>query len=247
MVFIVIMSIACILANMFQCLPVQSNWETSLWETRKCIDRQYLQYAGAALSVATDIAILVMPIKYLLALPVAKRYKIQVVVLMTLGALACICSIIRFKYIYVVANSKDPTWDGFWLSFWTSLEYNLGLITSSVPAIKPLYVKYVGSKFTSLRGNNSSCMDSQESKPSEASMATEVSMPHIAWFGLYIKNFLTWLSNISKMDKVGCIKRWTLGVCMDGVWSLDFLLFVRLHVYTPIADFFWNHISFLAI
>lgn len=29
MVFIVVMSVACILANMFQCLPVRSNWETS--------------------------------------------------------------------------------------------------------------------------------------------------------------------------------------------------------------------------
>jgi len=172
MVFIIAMSTGCLLANMFQCLPVQSNWETALWHTRKCVARDDIQLAAAALGFATDIAILVMPLKYLIALPVATRYKIQVVVLMSLGALTCIASIVRFRYIFVVESSKDPTWDGFWLSFWTALEYHLGLITSSVPAIKPLWVKYVGSRFSSLRGNHSSA-DSEESKP------TEISMPYI--------------------------------------------------------------------
>jgi len=172
MVFIVAMSTGCLLANMFQCLPVQSNWEPADWDTRKCVHRVDIQFAAAALGFTTDIAILIMPIKYLLALPVATKYKIQVVVLMGLGALTCIASIVRFRYLIIVAYSADMTWDGFYLAFWTAIEYHLGLITSSVPAIKPLWVKYVGSKFSSLRGNQSSAY-SEETKP------TEISMPDI--------------------------------------------------------------------
>lgn len=39
-----------------------------------------------------------------------------------------------------------------------------------------------------------------------------------------------------------------LNLGWDGVWSIGFfLLCVRLHVYTPIADFFWNHMLFLVL
>jgi hypothetical protein len=73
----------------------------------------------------------------------------------------CIASIIRFKWIHFMQNSTDATCtpssrtplisnftntlpgDGFYLSVWTSIEFHFAVITTSIPAIKPLYVGLV--------------------------------------------------------------------------------------------------------
>jgi hypothetical protein len=66
--FITAMTIAVILSVVFECLPVESNWVLSEFATRKCINRVNQQYATSALAFLTDIAILLMPIKYLLGM-----------------------------------------------------------------------------------------------------------------------------------------------------------------------------------
>jgi len=66
MAFVVAMTIATVLSATFECLPIESNWVLSEWATRKCINRADQQYATSALSFTTDIAVLVLPMKYLL-------------------------------------------------------------------------------------------------------------------------------------------------------------------------------------
>lgn len=44
--------------------------------------------------------------------------------------------------------------DGYDLSFWSSFEYHLAIITACIPTIKPLYVKCVTKLFSLIRGNN---------------------------------------------------------------------------------------------
>lgn len=60
--------------------------------------------------------------------------------------------------LHLTALTLGPG-DGFYLSVWTSIEFHFAVITTSIPAVKPLYVKVV-SKL--LRGGGSS--DSENSK-----------------------------------------------------------------------------------
>lgn len=46
----------------------------------------------------------------------------------------------RFSAIRKVIRSADASWDGYELSFWSSCEYHLAIITACIPTIKPLYV-----------------------------------------------------------------------------------------------------------
>ena len=62
------MTIATIFSVVFECLPIESNWVLADWATRKCINRVDQQYATSALAFTTDIAVLVLPMKYLLGM-----------------------------------------------------------------------------------------------------------------------------------------------------------------------------------
>jgi Fungal rhodopsin domain len=64
--FVTAMTIATMFSVVFQCLPIESNWVLADFGTRKCINRVDQQYATSALAFTTDIAILVLPMKYLL-------------------------------------------------------------------------------------------------------------------------------------------------------------------------------------
>ncbi|KAN0096026.1 hypothetical protein V8E51_014831 [Hyaloscypha variabilis] len=153
--FIGAMTTACCVAFVFQCTPVHSYWVLSLWAPgdRHCINEGALAIASSTLSMVTDIFILFLPLKYLLTLRISMREKIQVILLMSLGGLTCIASGMRFKAIRKVFRSKDDTWDGYDLSFWSSFEYHFAMITACIPTIKPLYVRCVGRFFALIRGN----------------------------------------------------------------------------------------------
>ncbi|KAF4630847.1 hypothetical protein G7Y89_g7284 [Cudoniella acicularis] len=148
--FITAMTIALTLSVIFACKPVDANWDVY---NPNCDDRYAQQIAASALAFSTDIVVLIMPMKYLLALRVSTKEKIQVIALMSLGAVSCIASVMRFKWLKIVSFSADSTWDGFFLSFWSSLEFYLAMITACAPAIKPFYVKYMRVLMKKLRGS----------------------------------------------------------------------------------------------
>ncbi|KAF3935062.1 hypothetical protein ABW20_dc0107835 [Dactylellina cionopaga] len=71
-------------------------------------------------------------------LKVPTGQKIAVLAIFSVGALVCVFSGLRFFYLRDYWNSDDPTWVAFNVSAMSTLEANVAIITSSVPAIKPL-------------------------------------------------------------------------------------------------------------
>ncbi|KAE8447328.1 hypothetical protein EG329_010886 [Mollisiaceae sp. DMI_Dod_QoI] len=158
MAFVSAMTTAIVLAMTFQCTPVQGFWVLELWPTKRCVNGGALSTASAALSIATDIFILLMPIRYLIALRISTREKVQLIILMSLGGFTCIASVMRFKAIHEVYDNSDPTWNGFPLSIWSSFEYFLAIITACIPTIKPLWQEELrlapGAYFHAHNGNS---------------------------------------------------------------------------------------------
>jgi hypothetical protein len=104
--FIGMMTIACIPAFMFECTPIHAYWTLPVMDPKRdCVNGGALLTASSALSLVTDVVVLVMPIKYLIgmltqvypmarlivdifrALRISTRERIQVIVLMSLGCL----------------------------------------------------------------------------------------------------------------------------------------------------------------
>lgn len=67
-VFITAMTVAIILATIFQCSPIDAVYNEDKYEHYTCFPSIPFWYATAALSLVTDILILVLPLKTLLGM-----------------------------------------------------------------------------------------------------------------------------------------------------------------------------------
>ncbi|KAI9810673.1 MAG: hypothetical protein M1827_006132 [Pycnora praestabilis] len=173
MAFVVGICISSCFAFIFQCTPIHYSWAPPVLAEQHCIHNDVLQYAIAGLGLLSDIFILFMPIKYLWALSISWKKKLEVLCLFSLGSLACIASLIRLTTIHTVATSPDPTWEGFAISIWSSTELNLGIITASLPATKPFLKKALWWRISNSTPNSGKS-DPRTSASTEVATKTDV-------------------------------------------------------------------------
>ncbi|KAJ5528767.1 hypothetical protein N7527_002160 [Penicillium freii] len=136
--FVTAMSVAIILATIFQCSPVDAVYDEEKYEHYTCFASIPFWYATAALSLVTDIWILLLPLKTVLGLHLSTRKKFVIAGLLSLGSFACIASIVRMVYIVKLYQSRDPSWDTFGISISSGIEIAVAIIAASIPATKPL-------------------------------------------------------------------------------------------------------------
>lgn len=85
-----------------------------------------------------DIWILLLPYKLIIAIPRPTREKLAVYAVFGLGAFSTLCAIIRFHFLVVAFNSKDPYYDSLGVNVWSVIEVNVGIICASMPTLRPL-------------------------------------------------------------------------------------------------------------
>lgn len=87
LIWIVVMySVGITLSNLLACRPIQASWDPSITD-KTCINTSALYIATAALNIATDIMMLVLPIPVVVPLQMSKRQKTEIVGIFTLGSL----------------------------------------------------------------------------------------------------------------------------------------------------------------
>ncbi|KAF3199023.1 hypothetical protein TWF679_001686 [Orbilia oligospora] len=86
-----------------------------------------------------DFWVCFLPIQPLWTLPLGQ--KIITAILLSLGAIACVASILRLRELQrslITTHSTDPTYDALAYGIYSVLEQNLGAIAASLPPIKAL-------------------------------------------------------------------------------------------------------------
>ncbi|KAK6532633.1 hypothetical protein TWF281_006814 [Arthrobotrys megalospora] len=143
--FMALYTVASSLAILFQCWP----FNTRLGDpTGSCVNFIALNYTIASLNIATDVFVYLLSWVMVRHLKVSTGQKLVVLLIFSVGALVCIFSGLRFYYLRDYWNSSDPTWVAYNVSVMSSLEANVAIITSSVPAVKPLIIRlFPHSKF----------------------------------------------------------------------------------------------------
>ncbi|RDH18482.1 hypothetical protein M747DRAFT_240792 [Aspergillus niger ATCC 13496] len=140
--FIAAMSIAIILATIFQCWPVDAVYNPQKYDHYTCFASIPFWYATAALSLVTDLWILGLPIRTILGLQIGSMKRVVVIGLLSLGTLlpcsACIASIVRMVYIIKLYESNDPSWSTFGVSVSSGIEVAVAIIAASLPSTKPV-------------------------------------------------------------------------------------------------------------
>ncbi|CAK7216384.1 hypothetical protein SCUCBS95973_002794 [Sporothrix curviconia] len=136
----------------FSCKPVYKYWTTSVDGT--CLNLLNFYYISFGVKLSTDLVLFLEPIPTLknLKLPWAKR--IGLMVMFSLGLLACIISIIRCTFLK--DTSADVTWNLVDPSNWSSAELCSLVICACIPYVRNLLaeIPHVNSALGLSSGNS---------------------------------------------------------------------------------------------
>lgn len=150
LVWMTLYGLFCLLSSILTCVPVAKYWDDSI--EGGCINRSILHYVLAGFNIANDITLLILPLPYLKALQIPKRAKYMLMGVFACGSFACIVAIIRLYSLWVNNSAPIPQQPlkGVDIALWSGLEVNVAIICASVPALKPLFVKFFPRFFSTI-------------------------------------------------------------------------------------------------
>ncbi|KAL4917564.1 hypothetical protein BDW62DRAFT_218068 [Aspergillus aurantiobrunneus] len=121
--------------KIFFCKPISTYWLGAEVTGGSCIDQQNVIIADSAISIASDLWILVLPVPMLWSLKMSVKKKLRVVGILGAGGLATAFSVWRLYMMVVEAQTADTTW--FWIHcvLTANAEAGIGLICACLPAL----------------------------------------------------------------------------------------------------------------
>ncbi|KAL9131583.1 MAG: hypothetical protein Q9175_006731 [Cornicularia normoerica] len=124
-----------------QCLPIHYYWRRV--GHGRCIQTTNFYIILASLNLATDVAVLVLPIPFIWHLQIRKSKKLSLSVVFLLGSLVCVTSVIRLQTLTEI-DTGDITWSNVYPGLWTAIEALLGIVAACLPSLGPVLHKIIG-------------------------------------------------------------------------------------------------------
>ncbi|KZL79864.1 cfem domain-containing protein [Colletotrichum incanum] len=153
--------VAFTVANLAQCRPFSNAWEA--WDGNHpgyCINVYALFISHAAINIALDVWLLVLPVTQVLWLNLRKRQKAEIMFMFGLGVFITVVSAIRMKVLVSLEGFRDPTYDAFYLHMWSYIELSVGVIVACLPSARQLW-RHIVPKFLQLIGLGSPAYQNQ--------------------------------------------------------------------------------------
>jgi hypothetical protein len=88
---------ACMLVNVFACMPITKSWELKHAKSGTCINKPAFYSAQASMGVFTDFATVILPLPNLWRLNMATKQKVGTAAMITVGGLY---AILTFKFLW---------------------------------------------------------------------------------------------------------------------------------------------------
>ncbi|OQE30732.1 hypothetical protein PENFLA_c002G04096 [Penicillium flavigenum] len=133
-VFIILWVICITFLFIFICVPVQKLWYPQL--PGRCIDQVATWVANAVSTIATDVAILLLPIRQVWKLQLRMSEKIAVLIAFSLGFFVVFASAYRFSVLFSY-SSIDSSYTLAPTVGWTAIEMSAGIVSANLPTIRP--------------------------------------------------------------------------------------------------------------
>jgi len=143
--------------NIFQCRPISAAYSNT---EGKCIDIVSMYLASAPVNVATDLAILLLPLPILTALRMESRQKVVLVTTFIVGGFVAIVDIVRIAYLQnalqisrlhvtrpndISGRPPDFLYEISFTCMWSTVEVSVGLMCACVLVMKPLVMRVLPS------------------------------------------------------------------------------------------------------
>lgn len=140
LVIIAIWSLAIFFYDIFQCSPVQKQWDFRI-QGGKCASPDDIiaaAYAISVMTIASDWLYALLPIPMLWSVKMTSQAKATVILILGLGIFASIATIIRIKYLSTLQDTDDLLYSATEVMIWTIIEPGVAIIASSLATIRPL-------------------------------------------------------------------------------------------------------------
>jgi len=139
-------TIGCFFTIIFQCSDIRALWDFSVQPN--CWPQSTLQglsYTNVALNIITDLLFAVfIPAPMLWNLNVNMRTKLSLMFALGLGCFACCAAFIKIGSLVNYGKEGDWLWDSRDISIWTVVECNLGIMAGSIPTLRPMFKRVLG-------------------------------------------------------------------------------------------------------
>ncbi|KAL6855743.1 hypothetical protein J3F83DRAFT_764119 [Trichoderma novae-zelandiae] len=140
LVIIAIWSLAIFFYDIFQCSPVQKQWDFRI-QGGKCASPNDIiagAYAISVMTIASDWLYALLPIPMLWSVKMTSQAKATVILILGLGIFASIATIIRIKYLSTLQDTDDLLFSATAVMIWTIIEPGVAIVASSLATIRPL-------------------------------------------------------------------------------------------------------------
>ena len=139
LVFVAVTHFALAMLFFLHCRPLAALWNPQVHGTCLSTHTTVLAgYIGFAIDVVTDLICAGIPILVIHRLQMNHQTKIALCILMGLGVFTAVCAVIKAITLRGVF-ADDYTWGFTKPATWAALEQIIGIIISSVPALRPLF------------------------------------------------------------------------------------------------------------
>ncbi|KAL8801103.1 MAG: hypothetical protein Q9182_004696 [Xanthomendoza sp. 2 TL-2023] len=147
LVFVVSLTVACVVVTIFQCIPVYKFWETLGGKLTpqlggQCINVRLYFIISGSINTFTDFVLLAMPIPILWRLRTGKPQKLLLTAIFTVGLIVCIVSVVRLVVLAGVDES-DITWSYVPAATWSAAEPSIAVVSACLPSLRPLFVRLI--------------------------------------------------------------------------------------------------------
>lgn len=156
MFVVVAYTLGIIFSLIFPCHPISSNWDVTLPGT--CINKVGTYLATAVINIATDVALLLLPVPVLARLQIPRLEKAALIAMFGVGSMTCVTSIVRLVILIPMLSDGDQTWAVSIPCVWILVEANLVVICGCLPIVRK-FTRHVSPKLFSDRGGSGSGSD----------------------------------------------------------------------------------------
>lgn len=111
-VILVIYGLWAVLGSIFTCWPIETYWLAMTGFQGRCMSKGGVTFSNAAINIATDLILIVVPAPLLWGLQIPKRQRIILMCLFGVGLFATVVSIVRLHALYIIDISPPATQSG---------------------------------------------------------------------------------------------------------------------------------------
>ncbi|GME28975.1 hypothetical protein GTA08_BOTSDO12777 [Neofusicoccum parvum] len=142
--FVAAYTVQGIFVGIFQCTPPIAFWDRSV--TGFCIDQVPYFFIAAGLNIATDFAVILIPVPALRTLHVSRSRKIGLFLVFAMGGFGCVISLIRIHALAELkplVESGDVSFGNSISAMWSVVEVHICIMCACLPSLRPVLTRFL--------------------------------------------------------------------------------------------------------